>query len=102
MDLRSVEGKIVQWLAESETESLLDNEPHSSDSEEENNVEAEIHVPSEESEEEASDSSGDELLVSHSGRNRRLILDSEISGIQQRYSNTSTAITSDSYSAEPA
>ncbi|CAG4955177.1 unnamed protein product [Parnassius apollo] len=77
MDFRSVEGKIVQWLAESDTEFLSDNELHSSDSEEENNVETEVHVPSEESKEEASDSSGDELLVSRRGRNRRLVLDSD-------------------------
>lgn len=74
MDLRSVDGKIVQWLAESDTESLP---PHSSDSEEENNLETEVHVPSEESEEEASDSSGDELSVSRRGRNSRLVLYSD-------------------------
>lgn len=77
MDLRSLIEKIVQWLADSDTESLPDDQHQSSESEGDNNFETEIHINTDESEENAAVSSDDEFFVPRRGRNRRLILDSD-------------------------
>ncbi|CAB3254174.1 unnamed protein product [Arctia plantaginis] len=77
MDLRSQNERISQWLADSETESIPEDQPPSSESEENNSLETEIHIQTDGSDEDGAVSSDDEFFVSRRRHNRRLVVDSD-------------------------
>ncbi|GBP23638.1 hypothetical protein EVAR_80255_1 [Eumeta japonica] len=77
MDLRSQNEKILQWLEESDTESIPDNQSQSDSEEDNNNLETEIHFETDESDEDVAVSSEDDVFVPRTGRSRRLVIDSD-------------------------
>lgn len=77
MDLRNQNEKIVQWLVDSETESIPDNQLQSSASEDSNHLETEIHTETDGSDEDAADLSDDEFFVPRRRHSRRLVIDSD-------------------------
>ncbi|CAK1602300.1 unnamed protein product [Parnassius mnemosyne] len=77
MHLRSLNEKIIQWLVDSETESIPDNQPQSSASEDGNHLEAEIHTETDGSDEDAADLSDDKFFVPRRSDSRRLVIDSD-------------------------
>ncbi|GBP21878.1 PiggyBac transposable element-derived protein 4 [Eumeta japonica] len=77
MDLRSQNEKILQWLEESDTESIPDNQSQSDSEEDNSNLETEIHFETDESDEDVAVSSEDDVFVSRAGRSRRLVIDSD-------------------------
>ncbi|CAK1581385.1 unnamed protein product [Parnassius mnemosyne] len=77
MDLRSLNEKIIQWLVDSETESIPDNQPQSSASVDGNHLEAEIHTETDGSDEDAADLSDDKFFVPRRSDSRRLVIDSD-------------------------
>ncbi|GBP23673.1 hypothetical protein EVAR_80290_1 [Eumeta japonica] len=77
MDLRSQNEKILQWLEESDTESIPENQSQSDSEEDNNNLETEIHFETDESDEDVAVSSEDDVFVPRTGRSRRLVIDSD-------------------------
>lgn len=77
MDLRSQNDRIAQWLADSDPESVTEDKPQSSESEDDNQLETEIHIPTDESEENDAVSSDEEFFVPRRRYSRRLVIDSD-------------------------
>ncbi|CAG5038389.1 unnamed protein product [Parnassius apollo] len=73
MDLREDEERIRRWLCESDIESNHDEVEELSESENEDNMVADAHVGTDESEEEGSMSSDEEIFVSRRSRKRRFV-----------------------------
>ncbi|CAG4981567.1 unnamed protein product [Parnassius apollo] len=73
MDLRGDEERIRRWLCESDIESNHDEAVELSESENEDNMVADAHVGTDESEEEGSMSSDEEIFVSRRSRKRRFV-----------------------------
>lgn len=77
MDLRSQHDRISQWLAESDPESIPEDQPQSSESENDNHLETEIHIQTDGSDEDGAVSSDDEFFIPRRRYNRRLVIDSD-------------------------
>ncbi|GBP03501.1 PiggyBac transposable element-derived protein 4 [Eumeta japonica] len=87
MDLRSQNEKILQWLEESDTESIPDNQSQSDSEEDNNNLETEIHFETDESDVDVAVSSEDDVFLPRTGRSRRLVIDSDSDDVIQPRQN---------------
>lgn len=77
MDLRGDEERIQRWLCDSDSDSYHDEEEGLSESEKEDNLEEDVHVGTDTSEQESSMSSDEEVFVDRRSRKRRFVLASD-------------------------